>query len=115
MATRPEAVGDLFARQHRAKRESSSESLGQGHDVWFDSKVLVAEQLPGAPHSGLNFIEDEQDAALIAELTQASHVGFIRDVDAALSLNRLNQYRGGFLLRSEEHTSELQSQSNLVC
>src|SRR2546427_7979227 len=33
----------------------------------------------------------------------------------ASMLSELRKYRVGMVLRSEEHTSELQSQSNLVC
>src|SRR2546430_3991859 len=38
-----------------------------------------------------------------------------RHVRVDLSANRLEHLRASLLRRSEEHTSELQSQSNLVC
>src|SRR2546430_13472868 len=46
----------------------------------------AGEHLPGTPHPALHLVAHEQDAVPIAQLP-----------------------------RSEEHTSELQSQSNLVC
>src|SRR2546427_7997274 len=52
-----------------------------------------------------------------SDLARGQHHG-MRDLEAALvdARQRLHQHAGAALdIRSEEHTSELQSQSNLVC
>src|SRR5690606_41719694 len=60
--------------------------------------VVVVGSAPSFPHGVIDPIEE------LSELARARGIGF--HTDACL---------GGFVLRSEEHTSELQSRENLVC
>src|SRR5688572_32753188 len=46
---------------------------------------------------------------------QKDEDGYLVEGDIILTEEFLNSVPGGHYLRSEEHTSELQSQSNLVC
>src|SRR5205085_11826752 len=48
-------------------------------------------------------------------LILVEHVDVVGLRDDLLSLHRAHDLGGGAMERSEEHTSELQSQSNLVC
>src|SRR5256886_13322837 len=71
------------------------------------------------PPSPTRRSSDLERAELIREETQCPEVAGRRHDIARRALDRLDDDRrhvlGGLELRSEEHTSELQSQSNLVC
>ena len=73
MAARPEAVRDLFARQHRAERQASAQGFGKRHNIRFDAEMFIAEEFSGSSHAGLHFIEDQQQAALIADFSETAH------------------------------------------
>ena len=91
---RLEHLGDLGLGDHHARRDAAGEGLGAGQDVGLDAVVLVGEPLAGAAHAGLDLVEDQQHAALVAQLAQPGEVIRRRDVDAALALDRLDQDRG---------------------
>ena len=65
-----EHFGDLLPGDHDPGGKSPGQGLGAGQDVGLDPVVLVGEPFPGAPHSGLHFIQDQQNAALVAQLPQ---------------------------------------------
>ena len=52
--------------------------------------VLVAPEPPGAAHAGLDLVEDQADAGLVAELAQPGQVPVVGDVHAALALDGLD-------------------------
>ena len=56
----------------------------------------MGEQLAGAPHAGLHFVQHQQQAVLVAQGAQASQKDRARHANAALALNRLNQYARRF-------------------
>src|SRR3712207_8366190 len=62
--------------------------------------LFRSEGPPRAPEAGLDLVEDEQHALLVAQVAQRGQVVARRDDHAG---------------RSEEHTSELQSRQYLVC
>ena len=57
-------AGSRFRRQQCRQRHAAADALAERHDVGFDFGVLVVEELSGAPHAGLDLIEDEQQAVL---------------------------------------------------
>ena len=58
-----------------------------------DACVLVGEELSGAADAGLNFVEDQQEAVLVAKSAQGLKECAGNRPDAALALNRLNHQR----------------------
>ncbi len=55
--------------------------------------MLAGEHLAGAPHPGLHFVEDQQRAELIAQLTHGGQIALRREDHAAFTLNRLQDHR----------------------
>jgi len=54
--------------------------------------MLVCKPLPSATDAALNFIEHQQPALAVADLTQVRKIAVVGDIDAALTLNRFHQY-----------------------
>src|SRR2546430_5403943 len=51
----------------------------------------------------------------ISKIKDGSNAFFVKEMETGYVVVGDHQYYLGYTLRSEEHTSELQSQSNLVC
>ena len=68
--------------------------LGHRHDVGHDAGVLEAEPLAGAAEAGLDLVDHQQQAALVAQLADAAEVLGVGGYDAALALHGLEQHRG---------------------
>ena len=65
--------------------------------------VLVGEPLAGPAQAGLDLVEDQEHAPLVAELAQAGQVVGRRDVDPPLALDRLDQDGGRLVV---EHAGD---------
>ena len=52
-------TADFLTGEQRRQRHAAADALAERHDVWRDACVFVGEQLTGAPHAGLYFIDDE--------------------------------------------------------
>ena len=50
-----------------ADREAAAQPLGDGGDVGRDARLLAGEQRAGAAHAGLDLVEDQQQAVLVAQ------------------------------------------------
>ena len=59
-------AADLLSRQQGGQRDASAKALAQRHDVGLDPRMLIREELAGPAHSGLHFIEDQQDPGIDA-------------------------------------------------
>ncbi len=70
-----------------------AERLRERHDVGRDAALLVGEERPRAAHADLDLVEDQQHAALVAELPGARQVVGARHDHAALAEDRLEQER----------------------
>ena len=55
--------------------------------------MLAGEHLAGAAHAGLHFVEDQQGAKLIAQLTHRRQILLRREDHAPFTLNRLEDHR----------------------
>ena len=62
------ALGRFARGEQRAKRKAAADALGRGHDVGRDAIMLIGEELAGAAHAALHFVEKQQQAVLVAEL-----------------------------------------------
>lgn len=51
--------------------------------------MLAGEHPAGTPHPGLHFVEDQQRAKLIAQLTHGGQIALRREDHPAFALNRL--------------------------
>src|SRR5438270_5630099 len=109
---RPRTLGEFAGQQHL---------VGEGRvlrRVIEGGGLLPSLILWGAPGTGKTTL-----ARLLARRSGSRFVPLsavfsgVKDLRAAISEARAEKRRGGrrSLTRSEEHTSELQSQSNLVC
>jgi len=95
VATEGRAVGaggeDLheFVVSHDSgdRDDTTAESLGEASDIGADAFVLLSEELTSAAHTGLDFVADEGDVVLGAELAGFSHVSGGRDDDTAFTLD----------------------------
>src|SRR5918999_454277 len=90
----------LFLRYHRTHRHPTAEALGAREHVRDDPDALVGVEVAGASRPGLDLVEDEEGAYLVAEITQSLQETLRRDVHASLALDRLDQDRSG--LQSDE-------------
>ena len=93
MVAGTEGGRDLGPGPHRAHRDAVAERLGHGHDVGLGPGVLVAEPPTGSSQSGLDLVQYQQDAALVAYLAHCLQVAVAGRHDAALALHRLQQHR----------------------
>ena len=55
--------------------------------------MLAGEHPAGTPHPGLHFVEDQQRAKLIAQLTHGGQIALRREDHASFALNRLQDHR----------------------
>ena len=77
------------ARDQRADRQPAAEALGQRHHVGPDAVALVGPQRAGAPHPGLDLVEDQQRAVLVAGRADlAPPARPVERVHARLALDR---------------------------
>ena len=76
--------------------------LGEGDNVRLDAVFLVTKEAAKASETGLNFIEDEEEALFVAPLAYPLQVIVGGDVDAAFALNGF-QHDGGGAFRGGGH------------
>src|ERR1039457_5262005 len=85
-----------------------------GVDAALEARQKRQEPIPVRRAANLNAVESRQDPKLIAECAQVFEGGFQLADDAVHPRERAAD-RLEVDVRSEEHTSELQSPCNLVC
>ena len=85
----------LARRKAGADREAGAKALRERRDVGRDARPFVREEAAGAAHAGLDLVEDQEQAALVAEPAQVAQVLQRHRADAALALDRLDQDRRG--------------------
>ena len=89
------ALAGFRRRQTGADRKAAAERLGDGHDVGSDPGMLISEQIAGAANAGLDLVEDQQQAVVVAQLAQRAQKCVRHDAHAALAHHRLDQDGGG--------------------
>ena len=93
MAAGIHAAGPVPGGETGSDREPATEAFRDRDDVGSDAGLLVREQRAGASHAGLDLVEDEEAAVLVAQLAQPPQALGRHDADAALALDRLDQDR----------------------
>src|SRR5262249_31604024 len=61
------AFGGFRCRKARAQRITAADSLRNRHDVGRDAEPVIGEELSGAADAALDLVEDQEQAALVAE------------------------------------------------
>ena len=90
-----EGVVDFLLHEHRAHRyHTIGEALGGGEDIRFHIEVVGRKGRPQAAEAGDDFIEDQQDAVLGADLAQALQVALGRDQHAGGAGHRFHDHGG---------------------
>src|SRR5579883_2346775 len=80
--------------QKRADGQAVRQGFRQRDGVGAHAEVLEREELTDASHSGLDFVEDEQRAALRGDAPRGLQELARRRKDAALALHRLDDEGG---------------------
>ncbi len=83
----------VFGRKAGAQREAAANALRNSHDVGRDAGPFVGKQLAGAPDAGLDLVEDQQQAVLVAQLPERPHEFPGCQPQTALALHRLDEDR----------------------
>ncbi len=65
------AAATVFGGQQRPHGQAVGQPLGQGHDIRGDAEIFMGKERAGAAQAGLDFIQDQHKAFLIAQLPQA--------------------------------------------
>src|SRR5688572_14371303 len=100
-----ERVVDRIANKHRAHWDRTiRKSLRCRHDVWHDTEVISTERCTEPSEAGDDFIEDEQDAVLVADLSYSLQIAARRKDDSRRPLHGLDDHRcnGGSIMQSDE-------------
>ncbi len=87
------ALGRLLRRQQRADREAAAQALGGADHVGLDAGPFMGEQLAGAAHAALHFVEEQQQPVFVAHRAQAAQVFDVAGAHAAFALHRFDQDR----------------------
>lgn len=82
-------VGHLGAGGDGTHGEAVGDALGHAHDVRLDAGALEAERGATAEEAGLDLVDDEQDALLVAEVGDGAQVVVGGRPDTALALDAL--------------------------
>ena len=90
---------NFLGREAGAEREAAADRLRGRDDIRLHAGPFMGEELAGASHAALNFIEKQQQAELVGDGAQAFQELDVGGAHAAFALHRLDQDRGG--LRSD--------------
>ncbi|MNG90181.1 hypothetical protein D3C79_490690 [compost metagenome] len=83
----------LATSDHRAQRHAAGDALGQQQQVRLDAQAREGEALAGAAKARLDFIDDDQDPALVAEAAQGLGEVGVQGQEAAFTLNGFKDER----------------------
>ena len=97
MIAAPEHVAQLGRGHAGAHREPAAERLRRGDHVRANRELLVGPQRPGPPHPGLDLVEDQERARVVAGLARGEQHLVGDRKDPRLALDRLDHHRGGAL------------------
>ena len=96
MVTGLEHVYHIGTRcEGRDRQQSTAQRLAEYHRVRLHRVVLHCKQATCAPETRLHFVADHQHIVARAQLAHVAQIALRRHDDPALTLNRLDQERGG--------------------
>ena len=94
------------AGHHDAQRHARSNTLRHANDVGLHAGVLDCPPLAGAANAALHFVDDEQNAVLVADAAQFLHEDGGRDHVPAFALNGLDE-DGRYFFRRKSGLEQL--------
>ena len=92
MAAGREQLRRRAARQARPDGHAVPKALGERHHIRRHALVLAGEPFAGAAQAGLDLIEHQEPAALVADPAQVLQIAVGGDLDAALAGDRLDEH-----------------------
>lgn len=101
LRSRTGALHEFLGGGDTRQRETAREALGDGDDVGSHVEVLMPEELSGPPESGLDLVEDEQDAVFVGPLPQSLEKPGVAGDVTALAQDRFDD-EGRDLVRRHE-------------
>ena len=107
MGAGDEVFAHRFLGQHGAEREAAADALGRRDHVRFNARPFMREQLAGAPHATLDFVEAQENAKFVAGAAQILHELDVGRSDPAFALHRLNHDPGGLPVDRIAHRVEV--------
>jgi hypothetical protein len=93
-AAGPGSIHDLRAPGDRRQGHAAPKRLGRENEIGLDTEMRTGKKLPSAAETGLHFIGDEDDAAIMTDLHQRGQKSSRRHDKAAFAEHRLN-HNGG--------------------
>ena len=91
MSAGGQGFGGVATGADRADGNTGAQSLGHGAGIRLHTVVLMGKQLTGTAGADLDLVEHQQDALLIAQVTQALEELLAGGTDAALALDGLGE------------------------
>ena len=87
-------VHDVGLADNTRQREAAREALGNRHEIGFDTGMLDSKQFARATEACLNFVDNQDDAVLVANFSQRFDKRGRRRVKTALALHGLDNHGG---------------------
>ncbi len=87
-------IHDLGAADHARQRKAARQRFGACHQVRLHAEMLHGKPFARAPEARLDFIGNQHNAMLVAELAQPHQKFFRRNVKSAFALHRLDDDGG---------------------
>ena len=97
----------MFRHKKSPYWHAAAKSLGRCHNIRPDPILLPCIHRPGASHSALNLIQNQQDIPFFAQRLHLLHEFPVGRINAAFTLHRFKQYRTGFFRNQIFHTVEI--------
>src|SRR5258708_30469760 len=88
---RPCGVHEFGATHAGRKRKAAGQRLAETNQIRNDIEMLAREPFSGAAKAGVNLIENQQRAIVVAQFSEHRQKFRRRNVDAAARLDRLNE------------------------
>src|SRR5438128_450628 len=85
---------DFFRADDGAHGESAGNRFGDAEDIRLQIEMIAREHFARAAETGLDFVDDEKEILLVAELSNLTEVIAGSHVNAALALHDLQNDAG---------------------
>ena len=94
---RPGEVHHVRAPHARRERETTGQGFAQADQVRHDAAVFARKPFSGAAKAGVNLVQDQQRALLVAQAAQQRQKLWRRNAAAGAALNRFDEDGADFL------------------
>ena len=98
MVARGKGTCRFLRSQDSANGHAAAQGLGSRQNIGFNAIMFIGEQLPGAAHAGLHFVDDHEYTKLVAERPYLVDIFGREGQHAAFALDQLEHNGAGFLV-----------------